>query len=99
MDRHPGDAVVQEARWIAATVPGVAAIEKTVVRKTGPRYYIEIHVQADGAVTLDRAHAIGGHVKAKPRPSCPGRRGWWCTWSRTRRVRGRRRTSVGDPGG
>ena len=75
MDRHPGDAVVQEARRIAATVPGVAAIEKTVVRKTGLRYYIEIHVQADGAVTLDRAHAIGGHVKAMLKAELPGTTG------------------------
>lgn len=75
MDRSPGDAVVQEARRIAGAVPGVAAIEKTVVRKTGLRYYIEIHVQADGAVSLERAHAIGGHVKAMLKAELPGATG------------------------
>lgn len=75
MDRHPGDDVVREARRIACAVPGVRAIEKTVVRKTGLRYYIEIHVQADGDVTLDRAHAIGGHVKAMLKRDLPGTAG------------------------
>lgn len=75
MDRSPGDAVVHEARRIAGAVPGVAAIEKTVVRKMGLRYYIEIHVQADGAVSLERAHAIGGHVKAMLKAELPGATG------------------------
>ena len=75
MDRHPGDDVVADARRIAGAVPGVRAIEKTVVRKTGLRYYIEIHVQADGDVTLDRAHAIGGHVKAMLKRDLPGTAG------------------------
>lgn len=75
MDRHPGDEVVREARRIACAVPGVRAIEKTIVRKTGLRYYIEIHVQADGDVSLDRAHAIGGHVKAMLKRDLPGTAG------------------------
>lgn len=75
MDRSPGDDVVREARRIASAVPGVAAIEKTVVRKSGLRYYIDIHVQADGAETLERAHAIGGHVKAMLRSELPGTTG------------------------
>lgn len=72
MDESPGDEVVARVRAIAGRVPGVEAIEKTVVRKTGLRYHIEIHVQADGAVSLDRAHAIGGHVKAVLRQELPG---------------------------
>ncbi len=75
MDRHPGDAVVAEARRIACAVPGVRAIEKTVVRKAGLRYFVEIHVQADGATSLDRAHAIGGHVKAMLKQELPGTAG------------------------
>lgn len=75
MDRHPGDALVASVRRIAGQVPGVRAIEKTVVRKTGLKYYIEIHVQADGNVTLDRAHAIGGHVKAMLKQQLPGTAG------------------------
>lgn len=75
MDRNPGDAVVTNVRRIAAAVPGVLAIEKTVVRKTGLKHYIEIHVQSDGTATLDRAHAIGGHVKAMLKEQLPGTAG------------------------
>jgi len=75
MDRHPGDAVVAEVRRIAAAVPGVRAIEKTVVRKAGLRYFIEIHVQADGTASLEAAHAIGGHVKAVLREQLHGTAG------------------------
>ena len=32
-------------------------------------------VAADGAVTLDRAHAIGGHVKAMLKEELPGTAG------------------------
>ncbi len=72
MDRHPGDEVEQEVRRIAAAVPGVRAIEKTIVRKAGLRYFVEIHVEADGAAPLRDAHAIGGHVKARLRAEVGG---------------------------
>jgi cation diffusion facilitator family transporter len=75
MDRHPGEALVTAVRDIASGVPGVLAIEKTVVRKTGLKHYIEIHVQADGNATLDRSHAIGGHVKAMLKEKLPATAG------------------------
>lgn len=71
MDRHPGDGIAQQVRRVAGAVPGVRAIEKCAIRKAGLRYFVEIHVQADGTTTLDRAHAIGGHVKAQLRAALP----------------------------
>lgn len=75
MDRHPGDGIAARVRAVAGAVPGVRAIEKCVIRKAGLRYFIEIHVQADGGTTLERAHAIGGHVKAQLRAEVPGTAG------------------------
>ncbi|MGH7562465.1 MAG: cation transporter dimerization domain-containing protein [Gemmatimonadales bacterium] len=37
--------------------------EKLRVRKSGRRFLVEIHVQADGALSLHDAHVLGGTVK------------------------------------
>jgi cation diffusion facilitator family transporter len=63
MDRMPDAAVVRPIRLAALDVPGVAAIEKLHVRKAGTAYRVTVHVQADGAMSLEEAHALGGRVK------------------------------------
>ena len=40
-------------------------IEKLFVRNSGTRLLVDIHVHADAEISLEEAHAIGGHVKAK----------------------------------
>ena len=71
MDRAAGAEVVSAVRTVAEGVPGVRAIEKLWVRKTGLTYRVTIHVQADPALTLDAAHALGGRVKSTIRESLP----------------------------
>jgi cation diffusion facilitator family transporter len=71
MDRHAGGDVTAEVRRAAAAVPGVRAIEKTSVRRSGMRYFVDIHVQVDGRMPLEQAHAISGHVKATLRTEVP----------------------------
>jgi cation diffusion facilitator family transporter len=63
MDRMPDADVVGPIRAAALGVPGVAAIEKLHVRKAGTAYRVTVHVQADGAMSLEDAHALGGRVK------------------------------------
>jgi cation diffusion facilitator family transporter len=63
MDRMPDADVVRPIRSTALGVPGVAAIEKLHVRKAGTAYRVTVHVQADGAMSLEDAHALGGRVK------------------------------------
>lgn len=63
MDRMPGQAVVAPIRDAARAVTGVSAIEKLHVRKAGMVYRVTVHVQTDGAMSLDDAHALGGRVK------------------------------------
>ena len=75
MDRMPGDAVTTPVERAARAVPGVLDVEKLVVRKAGMSYFVDIHVQADGAASLERAHAIGGHVKHAIRDAVPAVRG------------------------
>jgi cation diffusion facilitator family transporter len=71
MDRMPGEEVVSPIRRVAEAVPGVLAVEKLHVRKTGLAYRVTIHVQADPRMTLDEAHALGGRVKSAIRTAMP----------------------------
>jgi len=63
MDRMPGPEVVDPIRDAALGVAAVSAIEKLHVRKAGTAYRVTVHVQADPAMSLEEAHALGGRVK------------------------------------
>ena len=71
MDRRPGDDVVDEIRRLAESVPGVLATEKIAVRRSGLALRVTIHVQTAASTPLDRAHALGGRVKATIRGAIP----------------------------
>ncbi|MDQ8154636.1 MAG: cation diffusion facilitator family transporter [Gemmatimonadota bacterium] len=75
MDRHPGEDIALPVRRAAEAVPGVAAIEKLHVRRAGIAFHIEIHVQANPAMSLAAAHALGGTVKSAIRTAQPRVRG------------------------
>jgi cation diffusion facilitator family transporter len=64
MDATPRGEIVSEIRAIAQKVPGVRAVEKLLVRRTGMVYHAVIHVQAAPSISLHDAHALGGRVKA-----------------------------------
>jgi cation diffusion facilitator family transporter len=55
--------LVQRIRKQASSVPGVRAVEKLWVRKTGLEYLADIHIQVDAALSVDQGHRIGHHVK------------------------------------
>ena len=71
MDATPGGEIVSEIRVIAERVPGVLAVEKLLVRRTGMSYHVVIHVQASGAISLLEAHALGGRAKAEIQHALP----------------------------
>lgn len=71
MDRMPGEDVVLPMRRAAESVPGVMAVEKLAVRKSGLNLHATIHVQADSQMSLDAAHQLGGRVKAAMRQQMP----------------------------
>jgi cation diffusion facilitator family transporter len=62
MDRMPGADIVAPIRRAAESVPGVLAVEKLHVRRTGVAYQATIHVQAEPSMPLDEAHALGHRV-------------------------------------
>jgi len=75
MDRNPGADIAVPVRRVAEAVPGVSAIEKLLVRRAGIAFHVEIHVQANPAMSLFDAHALGGIVKSAIRAAQPRVRG------------------------
>ena len=64
MDRMPEPELVDVVRRAAESVDGVRAVEKLTVRRAGMVFYVNIHVQADAAMSLHDAHELSGAVKA-----------------------------------
>ena len=71
MDRAPDAALVAEVRRVASQVPGVLAVEKLGMRKSGLTYRVTIHVHADPAMSLEAGHALGGRVKSEIKAALP----------------------------
>ncbi len=71
MDQQADEETVQQVREIAEAVGGVQAVEKLRVRKSGLEYFIEIHVQVEGMMTVDAGHRIAHHVKDQLLVSLP----------------------------
>lgn len=64
MDRSPGARLIGRISAAATATPGVRYIEKLKVRKAGLAYYVDLHVQADPAMSLRDAHNLSGRVKS-----------------------------------
>ena len=63
LDRAPPTEFEERVRTLAGGVPGVRAIEKCKIRKSGLEYFVEIHVEVDGDATVREGHVIGGRVR------------------------------------
>ncbi len=71
MDEAPDRTVRERALDAASRVGGVRSVEKLNVRSSGSGYYIDLHVQADPALSLEAAHEIGARVKYAIREAIP----------------------------
>ncbi len=65
LDPQADREIVDQIRGIAEQVPGVKAVEKLWVRKTGIEYLVDIHIQVDAKLTVDDGHRIGHDVKRR----------------------------------
>ncbi len=75
MDRAPEPEVMATVSNAALTTAGVRAIEKLKIRKSGTAFYVDIHVQADPALSLHDAHILSGMVKTAIRQRVPAAMG------------------------
>lgn len=63
MDESAKPEVVQAIRRAAGAITGVEQVEKCMVRKSGPRYLVDMHVQVNPGITVKQGHAIAHEVK------------------------------------
>ena len=62
-----------EVRALALAVPGVRALDKVRMRKSGLSYLVDIQVRVDGELTVREGHAIAHAVKDALMASAPHR--------------------------
>jgi cation diffusion facilitator family transporter len=71
MDAAPNAAVIGQIRLAAGKVPGVKAVEKCIARKAGFHYFVDMHVEVEGGMTVRDAHQIAHLVKDKVKEKVP----------------------------
>ncbi len=62
MDGALDAALLRRVREVAERVAGVHSTEKLLARRVGSRIWIDLHVHADGAMSLHDAHELGHEV-------------------------------------
>jgi cation diffusion facilitator family transporter len=71
MDTAPSGAIVDLVREAAGSVPGVVRIDKSLVRKMGLSFYVDLHVEVDGKISVRDGHHIAHEVKRAIQQSDP----------------------------
>ena len=63
MDRRVDPGMIAGIQAIAADFPGVHGFHDLKTRQAGSRVFVNLHVELDGAQTLNEAHAIGAALR------------------------------------
>jgi len=63
LDTAPAGEIADRIRNAAASVPGVIGIDKSVVRKMGLDFYVDLHIEVDGWISVYEGHRIAHDVK------------------------------------
>lgn len=63
MDEHRYEELEAAVRDKAREVPGIRDTEKCHVRKSGMRYYIDLHAIVDAGITVREGHALGHQLE------------------------------------
>ncbi len=71
MDKAPEADLRERILHAARSVGEVRDLEKLKVRRVGATLFVDLHVQADAALTLHDAHIVGGCVKTAIRQAIP----------------------------
>src|SRR5262245_38391060 len=71
MDSSPSRELIDRIRKLSEAVPGVARVEKCLLRKMGHQYYVDMHVEVDPQMTVQRSHEIAHEVKDRIRAQLP----------------------------
>lgn len=71
MDATPNTELTASVRAHAEKTPGVAGVEKCLIRKMGGHYFVDMHVEVEPNMTVSRAHDIAHDVKDRVRAEFP----------------------------
>ena len=71
LDTAPRGEVLDQVRAAAAAVKGVVRIDKSIVRKMGLSFYVDLHVEVDGDIPVRHGHHIAHEVKRAIQESDP----------------------------
>ena len=63
MDPQADSQLLRRIRQTVLSVPGVLNVETLWVRKSGLEYFVDIHIEVDGKLTVAEGHRIGHDVK------------------------------------
>jgi ferrous-iron efflux pump FieF len=72
MDRAAPDPVLATIRQVAADWPGVLGVHDLKTRTAGSRIFVALHVELDGRLTLNAAHAIADGLEHALEAAVPG---------------------------
>jgi cation diffusion facilitator family transporter len=65
MDEHLYDEFIEQIRVVGNEIENINLIEKCNVRKSGMRYWVDVHVHVDGNMSVYDGHDIAHQLKAK----------------------------------
>jgi cation diffusion facilitator family transporter len=71
LDTAPRGDIVDRVRESAASVSGVVRIDKSFIRKMGLSFYVDLHVEVDGSISVRDGHHIAHEVKRAIQKSDP----------------------------
>ncbi|HVM62912.1 MAG TPA: cation diffusion facilitator family transporter [Verrucomicrobiae bacterium] len=71
MDAVPKENIAGAARAIALQVNGVKGVEKCFARKLGYKYWLDMHIEVDGSLSVAVAHELSHTVKDAIRKKLP----------------------------
>jgi divalent metal cation (Fe/Co/Zn/Cd) transporter len=71
LDTAPRGEIVDRIRAAAASVKQVVRIDKNLVRKMGLSFYVDLHVEVDGDISVREGHDIAHEVKRAIQKSDP----------------------------
>jgi len=63
LDTAPRGDVAEVVQNAARSIPGVVALDKCFLRKMGTRYYVDLHVQVNGELSVRDGHEVAHRVK------------------------------------
>ena len=71
MDTAPPKSLEEEVRTLAASVPGVNALDQCRIRKMGLEFYVDLHVGVNPELSVREGHRIAHNVRKAIRKAKP----------------------------